>query len=109
MRAIPYLLILLLASLQALVTVYWMKTNAPQQFADVFKAFHGGIPAWTALAFSIGWFWLVLPLASLAWLFRAWKVKEQGRNPWTIATASLLAFVSMLYAMYPLHLMLAGS
>lgn len=107
MRAIPYLLIALFAALQASVTAYWMKTGATQRFTDVFQAIYGELPAWTALAFSIAWYWLTLPLASLVWLLVAWREQAQRRNAWTVTIASLLGFLSMMYAMYPLHVMVA--
>jgi hypothetical protein len=108
MRPIPYLLIALFSALQALVTAYWMKAGALQRFTDVFDAFYGAPPAWTALAFSIGWYWLTLPLASLVWLLLASQRQAQRRNAWTVTVVSLLGFLSMMYAMYPLHLMVAG-
>lgn len=107
MRAAPYLLITLLAALQASVTAYWMKAGATQRFSDVFQAIHGAVPGWTALAFSFGWYWLALPLASLVWLLLAWRQQAKRRNAWAITAVSLLGFLSMMYAMYPLHVMLA--
>jgi hypothetical protein len=107
MRAAPYLLIALLAALQATVTAYWMKAEATQRFTDVFQAIHGTVPSWTALAFSFGWYWLALPIASLVWLFLAWRQQVRRRNAWTITAVSLIGSLSMMYAMYPLHVMLA--
>lgn len=105
MRAAPYLLITLFASLQAVVTVYWMKAGATQGFTNVFEAIYGSVPSWTALAFSLGWYWLVLPVASLCWLLLAWRRQAQRRNAWAVTVVSLLGFLSMTYAMYPLHVM----
>lgn len=107
MRAIPYLLIILFAALQALVTTYWMKAGAAPRFTEVFHAIYGMLPAWTELAFSIGWYWLTLPLASLIWLLLAWRRHAQRRNAWTVTVVSLLGLLSMMYAMYPLHVMVA--
>jgi len=104
MRGIPYWLITILAALQVVVTAYWMKTAAPRRFTDVFQALHGATPAWTTLAFSIGWYWLSLPLASLAWLVFAGRRHAHRRYAWAVAIVSLLGFLSMMYAMYPLHL-----
>ena len=103
MRGIPYLLITLFSALQVLVTSYWMTTAARQRFTDVILTIHGALPAWTTLAFSIGWYWLGLPLASLAWLILAWRRPAHRRYAWAVAIVSLLGFVSMVYAMYPLH------
>ena len=108
MRSVPYLAVVMLGALQALVTVYWEKTNAPRLTQAVADSFYGGLPAWSLLAFSIGWYWLVLPLSSSAWLLLAWRRPGYRRYIWPVAAVSLLGFLSMIYAMYPLHVMTAG-
>lgn len=105
MRALPYVLIMLLAALQALLATAWMKAGIPQQFTSVLLSFYGTVPDWTAFAFSLGWYWVTLPLASLAWLLLAWQSPPRRRHAWPLAIVSLVSFVSMIYAMYPLHLM----
>lgn len=107
MRSIPYLLITLVAALQVLVTSYWMKTAAPQRFTGVFQGIHGQLPNWTTLAFSIGWYWLSLPLANVVWMAFTWRRHAHRRFAWAVAIVSMLGFLSMVYAMYPLHVMLA--
>lgn len=107
MRSAPYLLIALFSSLQALITFYWMKAGATRSFTNVFQAMHGAVPNWTALAFSFGWYWLVLPLVGFVWLLLAWRRQEQRRHAWAVIVVSMLGFLLMTYAMYPLHIMLA--
>lgn len=108
MRAMPFIFISILAVLQALLAIYWMTAGAARQFTQVQDAFHGTLPPWSALAFSLGWNWLALPLAGLAWLLLAWRKKANRRNAWLLALASLLVLLAMVYAMYPLHLVFAG-
>lgn len=105
MRIVPSVLITLLAAFQALLTIVWMKLGVAQKFTDMFVAFNGAVPAWTALAYAVGWYWLALPVAGIAWLFVAWRWPAQRRNAWTVTAASLAATLSMVYAMYPLHIL----
>jgi hypothetical protein len=103
MRTAYYFLITLFAALQASLTIVWMKTDVTQQFVHIFQAFNGAVPNWTALAFSFGWYWLALPLASFVWLLMAWCGRTSNQNAKVVTVLSLIGFLSMIYAMYPLH------
>jgi hypothetical protein len=108
MRVVPFLLIVLFAALQGLIAAYWIKAGAARSFASVLERIYGTLPSWSALAFSFGWYWLAMPVAGIAWLLLAWMRKTERRRAWTVCTASMLVFLAMVYAMYPLHLMLAA-
>lgn len=107
MRAIPYLMITLFAALQAIVAVFWMKAGAARRFTNVFEGIYGATPPWSALAFSIGWYWLILPIITIVWLLCAWRWKAFRCFPWAAMLLSLLVLLSMVYAMYPLHIIFA--
>jgi hypothetical protein len=107
MRAVPFLLIALFAALQALIATYWMKAGAARRFASVLEGIYGTLPAWSAMAFSFGWYWLAMPVAGLAWLLLAWMRTAERRRAWIACTASMLVLLAMMYAMYPLHLLSA--
>ena len=108
MRATPFFLIALFAALQALIAAYWVWGGGTRQFVDVLMAFHGRLPMWTALAFSLQWHWLYVPGACIVWLLLVWARLADRNRAWRVSLGSLCVVLLMLYAMYPLHLIFAG-
>ncbi len=106
MRALPFVLIALFAALQALIAAYWIKAGAARSFASVLEGIYGTLPAWSAMAFWFGWYWLAMPVAGIVWLLLAWLRASERRRAWLVCTTSMLVLLGMVYAMYPLHLMI---
>ncbi|ABC27082.1 conserved hypothetical protein [Hahella chejuensis KCTC 2396] len=91
---------------QVFVSWYWMNTDAPKQFLDFFNSLYGAAPAWSqwAFAFKQSSWWP--PLLCAALLIFAIVKRPTQRLLGAVAGVSLSVAGGLVYAMYPLHLML---
>ncbi|WLQ12908.1 hypothetical protein O5O45_24585 [Hahella aquimaris] len=91
---------------QVFVSWYWTNTEAPQQFLDFFISLYGYAPAWSEWAFSFkqnSWW---PPLACALLLILAISNRRAQSLLGMAAGVSLLFAGGLVYAMYPLHLMM---
>lgn len=94
--------------LQITIVWYWGNTDAVDQFSKILAYQNNGlIPAWSSLAFTIGAFWLIVFVATIAVILWA-KIKKVGIRYGHLALINSLVLVLMVYAMYPLHVLLKG-
>lgn len=68
---------------------------------------YGGVPAWSAVAFSIGPGWLVSPLLIGAFLIATFFNNNLRAYLGSVSLVAFLITGLMVYAMYPVHLMLS--
>ena len=109
MRIFLSLLTIVALAAQAFFAYAWGRTDVTERFLDIHSAFHGGAPAWVRLAFSLDYYWLVFTaLFSLALIFILIQGKSNSHLS-ILAVISLLFSLSMLYVMYPLHVMVRYS
>lgn len=106
MKIIAVLLSILFAAAQSLIAWYWSEVTV-RQFESVFTSMYGGVPAWSAMAFSIGPGWLVSPLLIGVFLIAALFNSNLRAYLVRVSLASCLIAGLMAYAMYPVHLMLS--
>ena len=107
MRIIASFFLIIFAIAQSVIAWYWSEPIAINQFQSVLAALYGGIPTWSAMAFAIGQGWFIAPL--LIGVFLAVAFFNKGIRSY-IGLVSLAAFFVtglMVYAMYPVHLMLS--
>nr|WP_298168393.1 hypothetical protein [uncultured Pseudomonas sp.] len=107
MRIIAVLLSILFAIAQFLIAWYWSQAVAVEQFESVFASIYGGVPAWSAMAFSIGPGWFVAPLLIGVFLIAAFFNNNLRTYLGRVSLAAFLITGLMVYAMYPVHLMLS--
>ena len=87
----------------------WAETNTTSQFTNTFNSFYGGVPALSNAAFSIGKFWYIAPALCLIMAIVG-LIKKKTNSFILLSTLfSIGGVLIMLYAMYPLHLMLGKS
>ncbi|WP_417502760.1 hypothetical protein [Marinobacter sp.] len=106
MRVFFTLLILISVALQSAITWYWWETPTVLEFEKFFRSFYGEVPAWSSFAFSLGSYWIVLPIATLIITVVVLVLGSRRQHLGKLATISLALTTLMVYAMYPLHLML---
>ena len=68
---------------------------------------YGGVPAWSAVAFSIGPGWFFAPLLIGVFLIAALFNNNLRAYLGLVSLAACLITGLMVYAMYPIHLMLS--
>ncbi|WP_193164908.1 hypothetical protein [Microbulbifer hainanensis] len=100
----------LFAVLQGVIAYYWTYDSGRtgSQFFSMLQSIYGQVPNWSEMAFSLGVWWYgvaaVIAIASIAVnFFPLSKSVHVG-----IFVVSLATVVSMVYAMYPIHLMASG-
>lgn len=108
MKALFAALALVSTLLQGLIIGYWTQTAAPAEFLRFFGGFYGETPLWSQAAFAFGHGWLLVPLLVLAGLAAALACKSLRAQLGKLAAASLLLSAAMVYAMYPLHLIMGA-
>lgn len=108
MRTFVVLLILASTLIQGLIIAYWTQTAAPADFQRFFSGFYGETPLWSRAAFAFGYGWLLVPVMILAGLATAVARKSLRAHLGKLAVGGLLLTGAMVYAMYPLHLMLGA-
>lgn len=106
MKIIAVLLSILFAAAQSLIAWYWSEVTV-RQFESVFASMYGGVPAWSAVAFSIGPGWLVSPLLIGAFLIATFFNNNLRAYLGRVSLVAFLITGLMVYAMYPIHLMLS--
>lgn len=106
MRIFFTLLVFLSVALQLAITWYWRETPTVPEFEKFFRSFYGEVPAWSSFAFSLGSYWIVVPIATSIFAVAALVWGARGQHLGKLATVSLALTTLMVYAMYPLHLML---
>jgi hypothetical protein len=107
MRFVPFIVIALFTSVHVLLTWAVGEAHLPQGLIAVLESFHRAVPAWSAFAFGIGWWWLLPLFAAYGWLHWALRRNRSGALAWPAALVSILFALSMLYTMSPPHLMCA--
>ncbi|MDO6765768.1 hypothetical protein [Agarivorans sp. 1_MG-2023] len=94
-------------SLQTATSILWVQTKAIEQFRSAFLAFYSsGIPMWSDLAFSLGDWWFLPSFIALAFLVFGSIFNKTYSVTILALVISGLSFFGMLYAMYPVDLML---
>lgn len=107
MRISFTLLVFLSVALQSIITWYWRETPAVPEFERFFRSFYGEVPAWSSFAFSLGSYWIVVPITTTIIVVVALVRGSRRQHLGKLAAASLALTALMVYAMYPLHLMLS--
>src|SRR5690606_27968787 len=106
MKAFAAIPLALLAGLQALIAWYWTHTTAAEQLKSVFTSMYGSVPAWSELAFSIGAGWLAAPIVIAAFLVASIFAAGLRADLGVASFAAFFITILMVYAVYPVHLML---
>ena len=105
MRTFLSLLTIAALSSQVFFAYVWGRPDITELFLGIHNTFNDGAPEWVRMAFSLNYYWLVFTsLFSLALLY----VLTQGKsNSYlsAVAVISISLSLSMLYVMYPLHVM----
>jgi hypothetical protein len=73
------------------------------------KYLYGQVPAWTEFAFSIGIWWYVIAAVFAIGSITAYFLVSSKLAHACITLLSAVVAISMIYAMYPIHLMASGS
>jgi hypothetical protein len=95
-------------AIQAFFAWALTQTSAKQQFVSLYSGIYGGVPRWTQLMFGLDQFVWLLPAISTALVVLA--LYRRGKPPLSSAAAiAVLLLLGMLYAMYPIHLMMTTS
>jgi hypothetical protein len=92
---------------QAVLAWAWTEPNAKNQIVRFFRDIYGGTPSWTALMLGLGGAVWLLPAFSAVLLVLALWRKPRISLP-VVAILVLTVLAGMLYAMYPMDLMLKG-
>jgi small neutral amino acid transporter SnatA (MarC family) len=100
------LLAILGICVQAMISWAWIKMDTTQQFLNVFSSLYGHIPTWSRLAFSTRDFSWAFPLVCAVLLSYTFAAKRSRAFLFGVAALSLLIAGGLIYAMYPIHLML---
>lgn len=109
MRIFLLVLTIAFSLLMFAVCYIWAETNTISQFTDIFKSFYGGVPVLSSTIFSIGKLWYIAPALCLI-MAVAGFIKKKFNSLVLLSTLfSISGVLIMLYAMYPLHLMLRNS
>ncbi|MCL6417206.1 hypothetical protein MIB92_16215 [Aestuariirhabdus sp. Z084] len=97
-------------SFQVALTYAWVETPMLRMFIDTFNGlYEGGIPVWSNMAFSWGKWWYFTAAMLLVALVYGFVIKRPVSSLLILVLASFLSVASMLYAMYPIHLMMQVS
>ena len=111
MKTFLFCLTVVLSSLQARLCYLWTSEGGKtiEQFRNMLDFAYGDVPMWTTTAFSfgVGWYGVAMLWIALAGSTFHRRVPDKVIN--SAATMSVLALLSMLYAMYPIHFMLTRS
>ena len=98
---------ILFITLQTATTIAWLETEIIEQFSGIFLGFYkSGIPAWSDMAFSLSGWWFLSSFTSLAFLVYGSILKKSNKVVFLALIISGFSFLGMIYAMYPVHLML---
>lgn len=106
MRIFLFLCAVFLLSSQVALTYVWAETPFLVSFKNTFSSFYnGGIPVWSDMAFSLGQWWYVLSAMLFGLLCFVFFTHKTLSTLFYTTASALLSLASMLYAMYPIHLM----
>lgn len=108
MRIMFILLIAISVTLQTMIAWYWREAPTVSEFENFFRSFYGEVPVWSSLAFAIGGYWFIVPMVTLIIMVATLVWGKRGKHIGKLASASFAVTIMMVYAMYPLHLMLAA-
>jgi hypothetical protein len=92
---------------QAVLAWAWTEPNARKQIVRFFRDIYGGMPGWTALMLGFGKAVWLLPVFSAVLIALALWRKPRISLP-VVAILVLTVLAGMLYAMYPIDLMMKG-
>ena len=107
MRISLIIISIVFIALQTATTIAWLETEIIEEFTDIFLGlYRSGIPIWSDIAFSFGAWWLLSSFTSLVlWVYGSFFEKS-NKLVFLALIISGLSFVGMIYAMYPVHIML---
>ncbi|MGY5453054.1 hypothetical protein ACVFI8_19255 [Agarivorans sp. MS3-6] len=104
------LLILSMAfsAIQALLCYLWTRAedNAADQFRQFIDSIYSEIPPWTETAFSLGRWWYLSAIACAMMAIYTYWQKSSYMHLFPPLLMAIFGTIAMLYAMYPIHLML---
>lgn len=109
MRILLTILSVSFISIQFWLVWLWTNTDTTEKLIQFFKSFYGFIPTWSHLAFSMGSAWWLVPIILISILGFVIYTKGITLKITYLCIGSVCITLSMVYAMYPIHLMLTKS
>jgi len=106
MRILLIIICLILILLQLAMTYVWTETGVIEQFSRIFyDLYDDGVPMWSEIAFSMNRLWYLSFLVFTALLLYFSLFTKRNFALYSIVACAFISLLSMVYAMYPLHLM----
>ena len=101
---------LMLALCQGIMAYVWVKSTRPygNEYSNFLELAYGHVPAWTEFAFSIGAWWFGIAVLTGVMVLSTYLCKASWLLHLVAFFWSLTMALALLYAMYPIHLMMNG-